>query len=225
MIILGVDPGPVTSGVVAFSTETQRVAKAWPAMPNEAVLTAIREGLYDLLACECIESLYSGAGKETVRTILFTGRIIEAAETTGKPPRLLSPQAVRSAICGTAKAKDSGVRAALVDRFGGSSAMDRRKTCQKCNGKTYLNVRVPCSGCGETGSVPGAKAGTTKKCPTCKGRTDVAATEPCGCDGKQGEDGPLVGVSDHAWRALAVAYAVAMELGLTEQELRNMKQP
>ena len=156
MIILGVDPGPTTSGMIRFSTDVQRVMASHPAIPNRELLEYLRDGQhFDLLACECIESLYSGAGKETVRTILFTGRIIEAAETTGKPPRLLSPQAVRSAICGTAKAKDSGVRSALVDHIGPK--------------------------------------------------------------GTKLEPGPTFGVSDHAWRALAVAYAVAMELGLTEQ--------
>jgi len=217
MIILGVDPGPTTSGVVWYDTDLRKVVTSYGALPNEVTLSSVRDSDFDLLACESIEAMYAHVGKETIRTIRFTGRIEEIGDAIGKPARLLSPQEVKQRVCGTASAKDPAVRQALIDRFGGSSAMDRRKTCQKCNGKTYLNVRVPCWGCGETGSVEGAKAGTTKKCPTCKGRTDVAATESCGCDGKQGEDGPLVGVTDHAWRALAVAYAVAMELGLTKE--------
>jgi len=156
MIILAVDPGPVTSGVVTFSTETLSVIKAWPAMDNEIVLQNARGAFsYDLLACESIEAMYAHVGKETIRTIRFTGRIEEIGDAIGKPARLLSPQEVKQRVCGTASAKDPAVRQALIDHLG----------------------------------APGTK----------------------------GEQGATYGVSKHAWRALAVAYAVAMELGLTEQ--------
>jgi len=153
MIILGVDPGPVTSGVVAFSTKTQRAVKSWPAIANAELLDAIRDGKFDLLACESIEAMYAHVGKETIRTIRFTGRIEEIGDAIGKPARLLSPQEVKQRVCGTASAKDPAVRQALIDHLG----------------------------------LPGTK----------------------------GDQGPTYGVSKHAWRALAVAYAVAMELGLS----------
>jgi len=153
MIILGIDPGPTTGGVVAFSTGLWRVAQAWPAIPNDALLIAVRDGKFDLLACESIEAMYAHVGKETIRTIRFTGRIEEIGDAIGKPARLLSPQEVKQRVCGTASAKDPAVRQALIDRLG----------------------------------APGTK----------------------------GDQGATYGVSKHAWRALAVAYAVAIELNLT----------
>jgi len=164
MIILGVDPGPTTSGMIRFSTDVQRVMASHPAIPNRELLEYLRDGQhFDLLACESIEAMYAHVGKETIRTIRFTGRIEEIGDAIGKPARLLSPQEVKQRVCGTASAKDPAVRQALIDHLG----------------------------------APGTK----------------------------GDQGATYGVSKHAWRALAVAYAVAMELGLTEQELGNINQP
>ena len=111
-------------------------------------LSWVRYGNFDLLGCESIEAMYAHVGKETIRTIRFTGRIEEAAHAIGKPPCLLSPQEVKKHVCGTASAKDPAVRQALIDHLG----------------------------------APGTK----------------------------GNKGPTYGVSKHAWRALAVAYAVAL---------------
>jgi len=157
MIILGVDPGPVTSGTIRFSTDTQRVIASHSAMPNCELLDYLRDGRhFDFLACESIEAMYAHVGKETIRTIRFTGRIEEIGDAIGKPARLLSPQEVKKLVCGTASAKDPAVRQALIDHMG----------------------------------PPGTKR----------------------------EPGATYGVSKHAWRALAVAYAVAIELGMTKIE-------
>jgi hypothetical protein len=96
--------------------------------------------------------MYAHVGKETIRTIRFTGRIEEAGDAIGKPARLLSPQDVKRHVCNTASAKDPAVRQSLIDRLG----------------------------------APGTKL----------------------------EKGATYGVSKHAWRALAVAVAVAIELNL-----------
>jgi hypothetical protein len=118
MTILAIDPGPTTSGVVSYCAFSQRVEWSQSAMPNEGVLLAVRDGNYDLLACESIEAMYAHVGRETIQTIRFTGRIEEAGDAIGKPARLLSPQDVKKHVCGTASAKDPAVRQALIDRLG-----------------------------------------------------------------------------------------------------------
>jgi hypothetical protein len=156
MTIFAIDPGPDTSGMVCFDADSLRVTWANGEMLNAEVMQKVRAASgYEghVIACECIEAMYAHVGKETVRTIRFTGRIEEVGESIGKPVCLLSPQEVRKRVCGTASAKDPAVRQALIDNLG----------------------------------APG-----TKKAP-----------------------GPTYGVSKHAWRALAVAYAVAL---LTRRE-------
>ncbi len=212
MIIIGIDPGPTSSGVVHFDTETKRVVKTVGEMPTEELLDVLRGDMRaDVIACEVIEAMYAHVGAETVQTIIYVGRIMEIAHHRQVGLMELTSQHVKKVICNSHQAKDPAVRQALIDRFGGEAvALAKRKTCPECNGRTILNIRIPCPECGETGEVPGAKEGKTKKCPTCKGRTDIADTALCGCDGKVGVEGPLVGVSSHAWRALAVAVAADM---------------
>jgi hypothetical protein len=150
MTILAIDPGTTTSGVVSYCAFSQRVEWAKSDMPNEGVLVAVRDGNYDLLACESIEAMYAHVGKETIRTIRFTGRIEEAGNAIGKPARLLSTHDVKKLVCGTASAKDSAVRQAIIDRLG----------------------------------APGTK----------------------------GEKGATYGVTKHAWRALALALTIELNL-------------
>lgn len=112
---IGIDPGPETSGVVLFNGD--RVVEASGDMPNADVLAVVRSSA-DPIACECIEAMYAHVGKETVRTIRFTGRVEEAAHQAGLPILMISPQEVKKRVCGTASAKDPAVRQALIDRLG-----------------------------------------------------------------------------------------------------------
>lgn len=119
MMILGIDPGPTKSGVVQFDTETRRVVESWPDMANDLLNTIVRiESCADHVACESIEAMYAHVGKETIRTIRFTGRIEEAVESRSGGLTLLSPQEVKKLVCNTAAAKDPAVRQALIDTLG-----------------------------------------------------------------------------------------------------------
>lgn len=146
MKILGIDPGPTTSGVVLFDTEEGRVLMADGACKTEGVLEIVRTGgLHEQIACERIEAMYAHVGKDTVRTIEYTGRLQEAAYGLGTPFWAKSPQDIKKLVCGTAAAKDGAVRQALLDQVG--------------------------------------------------------------LQGRKADPGPTYGVSKHAWRALAAAYA------------------
>lgn len=119
MKILGIDPGPKSSGVVLCTIDGDRLTihVAVSEYPNADLLSDLAEGGMEnhLCAIETPAALYAGAGKETIDTILFAGQLMQASHA---PTMRISPQQVRMAICGTAKAKDSGVRAALIDVFG-----------------------------------------------------------------------------------------------------------
>jgi Holliday junction resolvasome RuvABC endonuclease subunit len=145
--VIGVDPGTTKSGVACYNLQTKSVEWSNGEMPNDQVLLLIRASMTNPeteIALERIAAIYGGVvGGETIKTIMFCGRVIQCAWP--RIIRCLSPQEIRTAICGTAKAKDAGVTQALKDRIGDKG---------------------------------------TKKNP-----------------------GPTFGVSSHAWRGLAVAYA------------------
>ena len=130
MIIFGIDPGPTMSGGVWFNTTNRRVLSSNGAMPNAQLIGLLRTDITcDAVACECIEAMYAHVGKETVRTIRFTGNIEESCYNR-RPITLLSPQEVKKRVCGTASAKDPAVRQALIDQLGPPGT-------KKAQGPTY----------------------------------------------------------------------------------------
>jgi len=117
MIYLGIDPGPVTSGVCFLSGGKAYAADA--AMDNDYLLGMIRTDLAaDALAIESIEAMYAHVGKETIRTIRFVGRVQEACHNARRDLAMFSPQDVKKLVCDTAAAKDPAVRQALLDKLG-----------------------------------------------------------------------------------------------------------
>ena len=130
MIILAIDPGPTTSGVVFFDTDSSRVTEANGAMHNDYALSLFRSPLTaDLYACESVTALYAHVGKETVDTIRYCGRIQEAVEGRGGGIAMISPAEVRMAVCGTSKAKDPAVRQALLDLLGPVGTKSNKGPC------------------------------------------------------------------------------------------------
>ncbi len=124
-VILGIDPGCDRSGVVLYARDSRTVLAASPDMENHDVLDLIRFGRsWPLVtrAMERIEAIYGGikgrhvVGSETVRTIMFCGRVIEAAHPN--PVMCLSPAEIREAVCGTTRANDAAVTQALKDNIG-----------------------------------------------------------------------------------------------------------
>ncbi len=115
MRILGIDPGPRTSGIVEVEIDCYKllVRMADKAMENDEVLELARHTSC-LVAIEAIECLYAHVGKETVRTIRFVGNLEEAAQKSVT----FSPSDVKKIVCLTGSAKDPAVRQALIDRFG-----------------------------------------------------------------------------------------------------------
>jgi hypothetical protein len=102
-------------------------------MVNEFLLVAVRRGLTasglasnepDVVVVEQIESYGMAVGREVFETVHWSGRFTEAAhplEVVQLPRR-----EVKLALCHDSRAKDANIRAALIDRFGGPSAIGRK---------------------------------------------------------------------------------------------------
>lgn len=125
---LGIDPGPRDCGYVLLRGNT--VVGAGIAPPDE-LADALRNRttcglIVDAVACERITP-YGVTGASVAETAEVYGQLREAARVAALPFRGLYRATVKSAICGTAKANDSNVREALLRRWGGDTAIGKKK--------------------------------------------------------------------------------------------------
>jgi hypothetical protein len=82
-------------------------------------------GVTDLVI-EQVASYGMPVGAEVFETVFWSGRFAEASV----PRRVhrITRKAIVTHLCGSARAKDSNVRQALIDRFGGTDAIGRKAT-------------------------------------------------------------------------------------------------
>ena len=116
MIVIGIDPGPTESAYVRW--DGARVL--WRDIaPNQSVRGMLREPdiQSDVVVFEKVESYGMAVGLDVFETVFETGRMYEVV-ADGKRERL-SRRAVKMHLCGSARAADSNIRQALIDRFGG----------------------------------------------------------------------------------------------------------
>ncbi len=135
-VILAIDPGFEQSAWLVLqdgrpaligSTPSGAPMHCFGIDPNADLLDSLRVGglpnglltAVDVVVIEQIESFGMAVGREVFETVRWAGRFEEAAypTTVVQMPR----RAVKTHLCGSAKAKDPNVRQALVDRFGGDS--------------------------------------------------------------------------------------------------------
>ncbi len=116
MIVVGVDPGPVQSALVAWDGMQIVEHTVWE---NETMLEYCSSRVADVvatLAIEKIESFGMAVGKDIFRTVFWSGRFAQA--WTPRPFVEVTRREVKLYFCGHARATDSNIRQALIDRFG-----------------------------------------------------------------------------------------------------------
>jgi hypothetical protein len=123
-LILAIDPGSEQSAWLVYNSETAGI-RQFAIVPNGDLLLQLRLGVTaDVVVIERIESYGMAVGREVFDTVHWSGRFTEAC----RPTRVeqLPRRAVKLAICGDSRAKDANIRQALLDRFGGTSAVGRK---------------------------------------------------------------------------------------------------
>lgn len=120
MSILAIDPGNELSAFVLYD-ERRRMVIEKGKQPNMAIRYMVRNSRADQMAIEMIASYGMPVGREVFETCLWIGRFIELWPP-GPPPALVYRRDVKLHLCGSSKAKDGNVRAALIDRWGGKHA-------------------------------------------------------------------------------------------------------
>lgn len=122
MTILALDPGTEQTAWVELALGVPTRHRAVEANDDVlAMLWANRIWTVQRVVIESVESYGMPVGREVFRTVLWTGRFLEAARPL--PVYLLPRRAVKVHLCGNARAKDANVRQALLDRFGGKGAV------------------------------------------------------------------------------------------------------
>lgn len=114
MIILGVDPGQRQSGWALLDTAMNAVVESGVA-DNDQLLYGIRDIPADVMAIEVFEARGMPIGEDSIETILFTGRLMQAWPNA---LRRVRRSQIKLHLCGTSRAKDGNIRQALIDRFG-----------------------------------------------------------------------------------------------------------
>ena len=132
MIVMGIDPGPLTCGVAVYDTETSSVVWAEKEMAVDAVVESIIADPTDrtyaprLVAIERPQ-VYGPTtrGKVTadlLRTAEVLGRLQQRAIDRGIPVLLIYRLTICRSLHVHGASKDSQIRARMIEMHGGSRA-------------------------------------------------------------------------------------------------------
>lgn len=119
---IAIDPGTRQSAVIEIkdgNIESKAI------LQNGDVLKFLREQTQqDALVIEMIASYGMAVGREVFETCVWIGRFQEA---WNGPTEFVYRKDVKLHLCGSPKAKDANIRQALLDRYGGSAAIGKKK--------------------------------------------------------------------------------------------------
>lgn len=124
--VLAIDPGSAESAWMLYSPDDEigfNVLDRGIAGNDEIVGRGFEHVFdeADAMAIEMIASYGMPVGKEVFETCVWIGRFVQVWKgRRGPDPEFIYRKEVKRNLCGNIKAKDSNVRQALIDRFGGS---------------------------------------------------------------------------------------------------------
>jgi len=138
MNVLAIDPGNVQSACVVYSGTVEAFGK----LSNLSMLHHLKQRSWDCnhLATEYMQPRGMPTSKEEMDTQFWTGRFVQAA---GLPWTPVLRREVKSHLCGSQRAKDSNIRRALIDKFGGDNVAIGGVKCPKCKGKGWAGRGRP----------------------------------------------------------------------------------
>jgi hypothetical protein len=127
VILIAIDPGPTTCGLVVYDTDAQRVTQAhaelvWPDVRQ--VLTHHFGRVLTSAGVVCERTQAGPPSGDVVRTTEVVGRVMEACDHLRMPLELVYRREVLATLGVSARGpKDALVRAALIDLHGTSKAL------------------------------------------------------------------------------------------------------
>jgi len=126
MKILAIDPGNIESAWVLYDVEN-KIPLKFVKEENNIFLTRFPEFKIeaDSLAIEMIASYGQNVGKTVFDTCVWVGRYQQAWIDLGGKSSYVYRKDVKMHLCRSMKAKDSNIRQAVIDRYGG----DKKIAC------------------------------------------------------------------------------------------------
>ena len=121
MIVLAIDPGPTQSGWVHYDQFDGLLSfgidkNGWI---ESSLLHDKQWAVVDRVVIEMVASYGMPVGRDVFETCVQVGRFERCAELGGVEYERMFRAAVKLNLCNSARAKDSNIRMALIDRFGG----------------------------------------------------------------------------------------------------------
>jgi hypothetical protein len=120
-VILAIDPGNEYSAYIVTTDKLEPME--YGKIENNAVLGVIESQLVlkkpPQIAIEMVASYGMPVGAEVFETCVWIGRFVEASVSVlNVTPIKVYRKDVKTALCGSQKARDANIRQALIDRFG-----------------------------------------------------------------------------------------------------------
>jgi hypothetical protein len=138
-IVLAIDPGMTQSAYLQYDMESREVVEF--GILSNPILGAMLDDPFPFhephsrhCVIEMVQSFGMPVGREVFETVYWIGRFAHAWDSYPALTHQQIPAAriyrgdVKQHLCHTAKAKDANIRQALIDRFGGESAIGKKKT-------------------------------------------------------------------------------------------------
>jgi hypothetical protein len=127
-IVLAIDPGPMSSGVVKYDRASKRVTFASSEVPNDDVFGIIRDHVAScgfgraVIVLEKVQNYGMAVGEDVFETIDWSGRFRQFAldlDGGALVERITRPR-VKAHLCRSTAAGDAEVNQAIWSRFGGA---------------------------------------------------------------------------------------------------------
>lgn len=114
MRLLAIDPGNIESAYVVIGADYRPVE--FDKLRNDELLSRIAYIEAQTVAIEMVASYGMAVGADVFETCVWIGRFYQALDSHG-PVQLVKRLPVKTHHCHTAKATDTNIRQALIDRF------------------------------------------------------------------------------------------------------------
>lgn len=140
--ILAIDPGNERSAYVVYDSGT---VIAFGIEDNTELIDKVNGLYFDFdeckhLAIEMIASYGMPVGATVFETCVWIGRFIQGWNANYTK---VYRKDVKMHLCHSMKAKDSNIRQAIIDKYGGVNKAIGNKKCPKCKGKGWFGAGRP----------------------------------------------------------------------------------
>lgn len=116
--ILAIDVGTTDSGYAIMRFDKDDInLLSFGKIANDTLMQIIKNDDYDHLVYEQFQSFGMAIGESTIESILWNGRLIQAAIDRSIPVDRIYRKEEKLCICNTLRAKDANIRQALIDRY------------------------------------------------------------------------------------------------------------